>query len=210
MIGANKTHTKCSFLYSEGILIVLALLSAAPASASIIAPTSIWVDIEQMINWQIPSDWTLVGSGGTISSSTTTTTDSSVTIDVGPPCPIFGPMPFPCTPIGSKKIKIDLGSDINWQAGGTINTTAGDFAVIAYPLITLLSGITSGFSPIDLSGPLVAFDAPIQIGTWDVKISEVTVPEPCSLLLIGIGLVALMMIFKARPIKARTWCATAS
>ena len=61
------------------------------------------------------------------------------------------------------------------------------------PLIDLESIDSAGFDTLDLIGPLYAFDAPVQVGTWQVILSPVQIPEPgtlalVALMLAGVGL----------------------
>jgi hypothetical protein len=85
------------------------------------------------------------------------------------------------------------GESIVWQFGGTIAST---LVTSAYPpnsipgnpiipSITIALGLDYGFAPINLAGPIYAFDAPVQVGTWDISVTQV--PEPGIGWLLGIG-----------------------
>ena len=118
---------------------------------------------------------------------------SSVPLHPGEPTRIFEGSGPPIIP----------GESIIWQFGGLTHTLLGDFPTFAFrnneavqpgppiapPQITIAFELMPNFAPIHLSGPIYAYDDPVQIGTWDIRLAQV--PEPASLALIGIGLAAL-------------------
>jgi hypothetical protein len=53
-----------------------------------------------------------------------------------------------------------------------------------------------GFAPLDISGSILTFDAPVPVGTWEIRVSEV--PEPTSLTLLGVGLASLPALRRRR------------
>ena len=60
-----------------------------------------------------------------------------------------------------------------------------------------------GFAPIDMTGPIYAFDDAVQVGTWEIVVSEFlpsAVPEPGPLALLGIGFAALAIRRRPRSI----------
>jgi hypothetical protein len=208
-----------AWLSQAGLLITLLGLASTQLSTALASP--IFINSQVIINWAVPVGWTpstpyftgdstfATGSFITTESGTFFFADSffGATSIVGiPPNPVsFFIPPDPILP----------GDTLVWQLGGTVHTTAGDFPTYAFtpgepilpadppasaPLITLATNLVSGFTPIDLSGPIVAFDAPVQIGTWEIRITE-AVPEPGSLALLGIGLAALATVAKARATR---------
>ncbi len=54
------------------------------------------------------------------------------------------------------------------------------------PLGSLMSNLTPVPPPIHASGAIVAYDAPVQVGTWTIDVTPV--PEPATLALLGIAL----------------------
>lgn len=96
------------------------------------------------------------------------------------------------------------GSAVVWSfAGTTTNDVAGSFPTFAFPagidppfqppgaapLVTLAQNLQPGFAPIDATGPIYAYDAPVQIGNFEVTLTEV--PEPSAMLLLSAGLIGL-------------------
>jgi hypothetical protein len=53
-----------------------------------------------------------------------------------------------------------------------------------------------GFAPIDITGPIYAFDAAVQVGTWEVRLEPA--PEPGSLVLLCSALAGFGVIRRRR------------
>lgn len=64
------------------------------------------------------------------------------------------------------------------------------------PLGAIGSNFQPGGPPIFQNGALIAYDAPVQVGTWSVTVT--TVPEPASLALLAGGALALIARRKRR------------
>ena len=62
------------------------------------------------------------------------------------------------------------------------------------------SGDAASFEPVVFSGALVAYDAPVVVGTWEVTVSAVPEPESYAMLLAGLGL--LSFAARRRKLKA--------
>ena len=96
---------------------------------------------------------------------------------------------------------IKPGDALVWEFGGNLSSNAGTFVTDAFsptppeilpspPEIKLADDLEHGFTAFDVSGPIYAFDDPVQVGTWDIHVSEVTTaPEPITLSIFGAGLV---------------------
>jgi hypothetical protein len=188
------------------ILLALLLVMAGPAHA-------LMISVEESIIWQTPS--VFPGATFTGSSSFATGTFNSdgfhqhgsfgaqtYTV-LFPPDPVYPPDPinifFPPNPILS-------GDAIIWQFGGLMATGGNNFFTGAYPpepffppvpltppAITIGLNLTTGFAPIDVTGGIWTFDDPVQVGTWEIRVTE-AVPEPSTwaMLLIGFAGVGFM------------------
>ncbi len=64
---------------------------------------------------------------------------------------------------------------------------------ITPPDITIGLNLTTGFAPIDVTGGIWTFDAPVQVGTWEIRVTE-AVPESSTwaMLLLGFAGVGFM------------------
>jgi hypothetical protein len=62
------------------------------------------------------------------------------------------------------------------------------------PLILIGVHLMPGFAPIDVTGPIYAFDSWVQVGTYEIRVAPSAAPEPGSLLLVGIALGALVTL----------------
>jgi hypothetical protein len=182
---------------------LLALAIAGPAQA-------LTVSIEESIIWQTPS---LVSSGATFTGSSSFQsghfTQDLVCIGT---CPTFGAQTytvvFPPTPV-TPPPPIDIfyppepvlsGDAIIWQFGGQLAVGGINHSTDAYPPspfaptsqssqpILIGSNLLPGFTPIDLTGGIFAFSDAVQVGTWEIKVTE-TVPGPIA----GAGLPGLIL-----------------
>ena len=189
---------------------LLALLGLAPfagrAEATTLEPPLL-INVQESIVWDAPTqfpgmtlDATSLFETGYFSDDEFQETGSfgaeKYSI-VYPPNPAYPPSP---ANLLLPAVQINWGDSIVWQFGGSIAT-----AVATYPVTACRAGLeeppdpclaasiafdlVGGFAPIDLSGGVFAFDSPVQIGTWEVRVSEV--PEPSSLVLLGVGLASL-------------------
>jgi hypothetical protein len=129
-------------------------------------------------------------------------------VPLTPPGPVVPPnmligLLFPPNPILS-------GDAIIWQFGGLMATGGNNFVTDAFPpgallpavqlpavqlppAITIGLNLTEGFAPIDVTGGIFTFDAPVQVGTWEIRVTE-AVPEPSTwaMLLLGFAGVGFM------------------
>ena len=183
-----------------GIGGLLALGIAGPAHA-------LTISVEQSIIWQTPSMFpgaTFTGSSsfatGTLNIDQHFVQDGSFGAQtytvLFPPDPMYPPDPInifvppnPCLP----------GDAIIWQFGGLMATAGNNFFTAAYPptpifppvpltppAITIGLNLTPGFAPIDVSGGILTFDAPVQVGTWEIRVTQ-GVPEPSTWAMMILG-----------------------
>jgi hypothetical protein len=200
----RKGHMRRPAFTKDRLLIALCgigglLVMAGPVHA-------LTISVEQSIIWQTPS----VFPGATFtgrSSFATGTFNSDQHVQDGsfglqtytvlfPPDPVFPPEPinifFPPTPLLS-------GDAIIWQFGGLMATGVNNFFTGAYPPtplfppnpitppdITIGLNLTTGFAPIDVTGGIWTFDAPVQVGTWEIRVTE-AVPEPSTWAMMILG-----------------------
>jgi hypothetical protein len=110
------------------------------------------------------------------------------------------------TPTPPQIIPLPLGIDIAFSFSGKLtlldgnNFTAGAFPTLADASATPLPpnidiGVFNG-TPLHLTGAIVVFDDPVQIGTFDVTVSEV--PEPASAVLLIAPLLLLVGLVRWR------------
>jgi hypothetical protein len=73
---------------------------------------------------------------------------------------------------------------------------------LAAPMISLgtYDGGAASFEPVVFSGLIVAYDAPVVVGTWNVTVSPVPEPESYAMLLAGLGLLGFAT--RRRKLKA--------
>ena len=206
MRGRSETRNS---LGDPGLLaLVLATLGLAPfaerAQATVLEPPLL-INVQESVVWTTPTLY----SGLTLDASSLFET-GIFTDDAFQQTGSFGaekysiaypPSPaYPPVDILLPAVQINWGDSIVWQFGGSIAT-----AVATYPVTACRAGLeeppdpclaasiafdlVGGFAPIDLSGGVFALNSPVQIGTWEVRVSEV--PEPSSLVLLGVGLASL-------------------
>jgi hypothetical protein len=179
------------------------LVMAGPARA-------LMISVEESIIWQTPSQF----PGATFTGNSSFATGifnsdgfhqhgsfglQSYTV-LFPPNPIYPPEPFniffPPEPFLS-------GDAIIWQFGGLMATGGKNFFTGAYPpvplfppvpltppAITIGLNLTEGFAPIDVSGGIFTFDAPVQVGRWEIRVAE-AVPEPSTWAMMILGFAGL-------------------
>ena len=183
------------------------LAMAGPAHA-------LMISVEESIIWQTPS--VFPGATFTGNSSFATgifnsdgfhqhSTFGAQTYTVLlPPAPITPPQPidifFPPVPLLS-------GDAIIWQFGGLMATGGNNFVTDAFPpgallpavqlpavqlppAITIGLNLTEGFAPIDVTGGIWTFDAPVQVGTWEIRVTQ-AVPEPSTWAMLLLGFAGL-------------------
>ncbi len=199
-------------LISLGVALGPALLPGC-AEASVPEPP-LFINVDESIVWQTPSPYpgaTLTGSSlfetGFLSDGAFQPNGSfgpqtySISYPPNPPYP-----PSPVT-IFLPAVQINWGDSIAWELEGALAAAVASFQVSAcgvgeaFPpnpcnAISIGGDLVGGFAPIDLSGPVLAFDSPVQIGTWEIKVSEV--PEPSTLALLGVGLAFLPALRRRR------------
>ena len=175
-----------------------------PASAAV---QPLPINVEESIIWSTPSPFageTLTASSlfesGSFSDDQFQPTGSFGAHDyliLYPPNPAFPPNPVE---IFLPAVQINWGDSITWKLTGTIGAAVASFLATACsaglfeppdPCLSVTIGVdlVGGFAPIDLSGGIFAFDSPLQIGTWEIKVAEV--PEPSTFALVGIGVASL-------------------
>src|SRR5258708_4128130 len=190
--------------------LALLLVMAGPAHALIIV-------VEESIIWQTHSVFPGATFAGSSSFATGTfNSDQRFFSQDGsfgaqtytvlfPPGPVAPPnmliaLLFPPVPILP-------GDAIIWQFGGLMATGGNNFATDAFPpgallpavqlpavqAITIGLNLTEGFAPIDVTGGIFRFDARVQVGTWEIRVTE-AVPERSAwaMLLIGFAGVGFM------------------
>jgi hypothetical protein len=114
----------------------------------------------------------------------------------------FTPTPPQIIPLPPNiDIAFTFSGELDFLGGGSIPAgaytsfaaVAADFAAShVQPLPPNIDiGVFSG-TPLHLHGDLIAFDDPVQIGTFDVTVSEV--PEPASIAILGSALACLGLV----------------
>jgi hypothetical protein len=219
---SGEGEARKSFRVLARLIPVCAVLGPAllpgPAGAAVVEPP-LFITVDESIVWQTPSPY----PGATLTASSQFETGffteagfqpsgsfglHSYSI-LYPPNPAFPPDPVE---ILLPAVQINWGDSIAWRLEGTLAAVVASLPVSAcgvgdaFPpnpcnAISIGSDLVGGFSPIDVSGGVFAFDSPVQIGTWEIKISEV--PEPSSLVLLGVGLALLPALRRVvrRPLR---------
>src|SRR6266851_4913014 len=184
---------------------LLLTLASAPAGAATLA-TSFLIQTEVAIIWQTPpfAPSTFTGTSAFVRGHFNADNiffgaasfggSSFTSVPIQPPQPID--ILYPPSPAFA-------GDAIIWQFGGAAAAVGGPFTIDAFPptplvpptppaappLIELARNLQPGFAPFEVTGPIIAFDDPVQIGTYDIRVRFV--PAPPTLLLLGLGLAGL-------------------
>ena len=188
---------------------LLAISGASPAvAAAVVSP--LLINVEQTIIWQTPSVFpgaTFTGSSSFMSGIFNSdgflqhgSFGAQTYTVLFPPNPFLPPAPidifYPPTPWLS-------GDAIIWQFGGLMAVGGNNFVTDAFPPapwfppspwlppsappnITIGLNLTTGFAPIDLTGGIFTFDDPVQIGTWEIRVTQ-SVPEPSTWAMMLLG-----------------------
>jgi hypothetical protein len=89
-------------------------------------------------------------------------------------------------------------NQVRWKLSGLIHSILPDFYTDGWPLdpgipvatdIPIASNLMPGFGPMEMTGPIRAFDGTVQVGAWDMQVSQA--PELATLALVGLGLARL-------------------
>jgi hypothetical protein len=192
-----------------GMLLVAASFSS-PACATVAA---LLINVEETIVWATPSPFpgaTLTADSlfetGTFADDQFQETGSfgpkSYSI-LFPRSPAFPPSP---AAIFLPAVQINWGDAIFWEFAGTMAAAGASFPTSACPsgpfppnpcsMTNVGLDLFPGFAPIDVSGPILAFDTAVPVGTWEIRVSEV--PEPSSLMLLAVGLAFLPALRQRR------------
>jgi PEP-CTERM motif len=203
----------CAALGAVGLL--LAPMSG-PARALVVIAEPLFINVDESITWATPSPY----PGATLTASSefefgTTINDvfepsgsfGSRTYSITyPPNPAFPPSPVE---ILLPAVQINWGDSIEWALEGSLLAPIATFPAsacgvgVAFPPnpcseFPVALNLVGGFAPINVSGGIFAFDSPVQLGTWDIKITQV--PEPTSWMLLGVGFASLAAFRRRRPV----------
>jgi len=178
-------------------------LAGAPAEALTVA-------IEVTItNSLTPTDPTFPDAslGGTVEFTEVILGDPIVFAPIGDPIaiPPIGPgQTFPIDPILPPN-PIQPGDPILVSFTGTLGNLFGDFPAFFFPIdpilpadppatapLVNLGAFTAGVTALHATGPVIAFDDPILVGTWEVTVRAVPAPASLALLVMGVGGLALV------------------
>lgn len=203
----------CATLGAAGLLLAPV---AGPARALVVIAEPLFINVNESITWATPSPYpgaTLTASSefefGTSASSAFQPTGSfgSRTYSITYPSdPDYPPSPIS---VFLPAVQINWGDSIGWELEGSLLAPTATFPAsacgvgVAYPpgpcseLLVALN-LVGGFAPINVSGGVFAFDSPVQLGTWDIKITQV--PEPTSWMLLGLGFASLAAFRRRRPL----------
>jgi hypothetical protein len=196
------------------------LVMAGPAHA-------LMISVEESIIWQTPS--VFPGATFTGNSSFATGTFNSDgfhqhgSFGAQTYTVLFPPAPTPPGPVVPPNMLIALlfppqpilsGDAIIWQFGGLMATGGNNFVTDAFPpgallpavqlpavqAITIGLNLTEGFAPIDVTGGIFTFDAPVQVGTWEIRVTE-SVPEPSTWAMMLLGFAGVGFTAYRRKLK---------
>ncbi len=201
----------CATLGAAGLLLA-PLLDPAMALA-IVKPLSVSVD--ESITWASPSPFPgatltatslfqngVFGPNGFLPSGSFGSESYSI---------LYPPSSASPNPVSIllPAVQINWGDSIGWELAGNLLAAVATFqasacgAGIAFPPnpcseFPVGLNLVGGFAPIEVSGGIFAFDSPVQLGTWDIKITQV--PEPTSWLLLSLGFASLAAFRLWRPV----------
>jgi PEP-CTERM motif len=199
-----------SYMYAVLGAAVLLLAVSRPANVSAM---TLLINVDETIAWATPSPF----PGATLTASSLFETGTFVvgqfqqTGSFGrnsysilfPPNPASPPSPVE---IFLPAVQINWGDSIAWEFAGTMAAAVASFPTTACPsgpyppnpcsMVDVGLDLFPGFAPIDISGSILTFDAGVPVGTWEIRVSEV--PEPTSLMLVGVGLASLPALRRRR------------
>jgi PEP-CTERM motif len=199
-----------SWVYAALGAAVLVLAVSRPATASAM---TLLINVDETIVWATPSPF----PGATLTATSLFETGTFVG-DQFQQAGSFGPnsysILFPLNPASPPSpvaiflpaVQINWGDSIAWEFAGTMAAAVASFPTSACPsapyppnpcsMVNVGLDLFPGFAPIDISGSILAFDAAVPVGTWEIRVSEV--PEPTTFTLLGVGLASLPALRRRR------------
>lgn len=183
-------------------LVAVVALGSAGASADPIS-----IVIQQTLTFVLPSQFagssTFTGSSGFTKSHGGSFGDETFVVhftegDIDRPLIIGSVFNAPPPPTMTD-------DSIYWSLGGALASGGNSFCTNAYsagaapappppacpvPALLIATALAPGFLPIDVGGGIWTFDDAVQIGTWEIGISQ-AIPEPSTLVLLCSALAAL-------------------